>query len=231
MSKKIDIKSTILAVINLAVCLLLIILKTPAKVPIFFDFRENIIAFCSKWILILCVIIPTILCIIINLTKKKDSLNFFLKMLFYTCIYENMLIFICTANTECFALNSLYEIPLSLMLFLPISAYMIIGSIKIKHLKYKAFSPFKNKYTLSTEFIWTQTHFYARNILFLVGFIFFILTIIFAIFRLLIINLICLILAIAIIYFCVIRESKQMHNKHNEMQAKKDKLDAEKAQK
>lgn len=231
MSKKIDIKSTILAIINLVICLLLIIFKTPTKVPIFFDFREKIITLCSKWILIFCVIIPTILSIFINLTKKKDSLNFFLKMLFYTCIYENMLIFICTANTEIFKLDSLAEIPLSLMIFLPISAYMIIGSIKIKHLKYKAFSPFKNKHTLTTEFIWTQTHFYARNILFLVGFIFFILTIIFAIFRLLIINLICLILAIAIIYIFVIRESKQMHDKHKQMQDKKDKLDAEKTQK
>ena len=231
MMKKIDFKTTIIAATNLLVCLLLLIFKTPKKVPLFFSLSEKIAVLGSKWLLLACVIVPTILWIFIQLTQKKEALNFFLKMMFYTCIFENMLIMIYVSSVDGFAIGTLSEIPMSLVYFLPLSAYIMLGGLKIKDLPFKAFSPFKNKLTTSAEFVWKQTNFYARNVMFSVGFISVILTLIFAIFRLLIVNIITTVLAIIIIYILVLKSAKQMSSKFNEMQAKKDKLDEEKAQK
>ena len=231
MMKKLDFKTTILSITNLVVSLLLLIFKTPSKVPLFFDFGEKIAVLGSKWFLLACIIIPTILWVFIQLTQKKEQLNFFLKMMFYTCIFENMLILIYVSSVESFTVGTLSEIPMSLVYFLPFSAYIMLGGLKIKHLPFKAFSPFKNKLTTSAEFVWKQTHFYARNVMFSVGFISVILTLIFAIFRLLIVNIITTILAIIIIYILVLRAAKQMNNKVNEMQSKKDKLEEEKSKK
>ncbi len=231
MMKKLDFKTTVLSVTNFLVCMLLLVFKTPTKVPLFFDLNEKIAVLGSKWFLLSCVIIPTILGVVIQLTQKKEQLNFFLKMLFYTCIFENMLIFIYVSSTKSFATHTLSEIPMSLVYFLPFSAYIMLGGLKLKHLPFKAFSPFKNKYSTSSEFVWKQTHFYARNVLFSVGFISVILTMIFAIFRLLIVNFIVLILGIILIYILVNRQSKLMGSRQNEMQSKKDKLDESKSHK
>ncbi len=231
MMKKIDFKTTIIAITNLLVCVLLLIFKTPNEVPLFFSFNEKIAVLGSKWFLLACSIVPTILWLFIQLTKNKEHLNFFLKMMFYTCIFENMLIMIYVASVKSFEVGAISEIPMSLVYFLPFSAYIMLGGLKIKYLPFKAFSPFKNKLTTSAEFVWKQTHFYARNVMFSVGFISVILTLIFAIFRLLIVNIITTILGILIIYILVLRTAKQMNDKHSEMQAKKDKLEEEKTQK
>ena len=229
--KKLDFKTTILMITNLLTSLLLLIFKTPKNIPLFFDISEKIAVLGSKWFLLACTIIPTILWLVIQLTQKKEHLNFFLKMMFYTCIFENMLIFIYVSSTKSFEVGTLSEIPMSLVYFLPFSAYIMLGGLKIKYLPFKAFSPFKNKFTTSAEFVWKQSHFYARNVMFSAGFISVILTLIFAIFRLLIVNIIAIILAIIIIYILVLKAAKQMSDKRGEMQTKKDKLDAGKAKK
>ncbi len=231
MMKKLDFKTTIIAATNLITSLLLLIFKTPKKVPLFFSITEKIAVLGSKWFLLACSIVPTILWLVIQLTRKKEALNFFLKMMFYTCIFENMLIMIYVSSVEGFSVGTLSEIPMSLVYFLPFSAYIMLGGLKIKYLPFKAFSPFKNKLTTSAEFVWKQTHFYARNVMFSVGFISVILTLIFAIFRLLIVNIITTVLGIIIIYILVLRAAKQMSDKHGEMQSKKDKLDEAKAKK
>jgi hypothetical protein len=135
------------------------------------------------------------------------------------------------SSVDSFAVGSLSEIPMSLVYFLPLSAYIMLGGLKIKHLPFKSFSPFKNKHTCVAEFVWKQIHFYARNVMFSVGFIAVILTLIFAIFRLLIINFVTIVLGIIIIYILVNRQSKMMSKKQIEMQTKKAKLDEEKSQK
>lgn len=231
MMKKLDFKTTIIAATNLLTSLLLLIFKAPKKVPLFFSITEKIAVLGSKWFLLSCVIVPTILWLVIQLTQKKEQLNFFLKMMFYTCIFENMLIMIYVASVESFAVGTFSEIPMSLVFFLPFSAYIMLGGLKIKYLPFKAFSPFKNNLTTSAEFVWKQTHFYARNVMFSVGFISVILTLIFAIFRLLIVNIITTVLSIIIIYVLVLRAAKQMSDKRGEMQSKKDKLDEAKAKK
>ena len=142
-----------------------------------------------------------------------------------------MLIMIYVSSVKGFSVDTLSEIPMSLVYFLPLSAYIMLGGLKIKYLPFKAFSPFKNKLTTSAEFVWKQTHFYARNVMFSVGFISVILTLIFAIFRLLIVNIITTVLSIIIIYVLVLKAAKQMFDKYNEMQTKKDKLDEAKAKK
>ena len=231
MDKKIDLKTLILTIFNLIICLILIIFKSPEKVPLFFDIHEKIAILGSKWFLILCAIIPTILGIIIAMTTKKTNLNFFFKMLFYICIYENMLILIYVSATEEFIVGTKSEIPMSLVYFLPFAACMMIGALKIKNLPFKAFSPFKNKFSIKSEFIWKQTHIFAKNFMFAVGFVMVIATMILAIFRLLIFNLVLIILSIIIIYIVVIREAKLMNKKRSEMQAKKDRLETEKQSK
>ena len=107
--KKLDFKTTILMITNLLTSLLLLIFKTPKNIPLFFDLSEKIAVLGSKWFLLACTIIPTILWLVIQLTQKKEQLNFFLKMMFYTCIFENMLIFIYVSSTKSlqFILNML----------------------------------------------------------------------------------------------------------------------------
>ena len=224
MSKKIDLKTIIVAILNIVICLCLTIFASPKKVPLFFDLNEKIAVLCSKWFLIVCAIIPTILALFICITQKKQSLNFFLKMLFYVCIYENFLIMTYVSQTDVFEIGKITEIPMSLVYFLPLTACMTIGAVKIKFLPYKAFSPFKNKYSTASEFVWKQTHIYARNVLFAAGFISTVATLILSIFHLSIINFFVIIVAIAITYILVIRESKLMSDKHNDMQKRKDKV-------
>ena len=228
MDKKIDLKSIILASFNAIICLILIIFKSPNKIPLFFNINEEIAVLGSKWFLLVCLIIPTILCIFINMTLKKNNLNFFLKMLFYVCIYENMLILIYVSATKEFVVGTASEIPMSLIYFLPLSACMMLGGLKLKNLPYKSFSPFKNKLSTKSDVIWKQTHILASKLMFAIGFVMVVATMLFAIFKLFIINLITIILAIIAIYIFVLRESWLMNKKIAEMQAKKDKLESEK---
>ena len=139
MMKKIDFKTTLIMSLNILICIPFIIFKSPKIIPLFFDLNEKIAILGSKWFLLACIIIPTILWLIIQVTQKKEHLNFFLKMLFYTCIFENMLIMIYVSSVENFALGTLSEIPMSLVYFLPLSAYIMLGGIKIKYLQFKAF--------------------------------------------------------------------------------------------
>lgn len=224
MNKKTDLKLIIFAIINLTLCLSLIIFASPNQVPLFFNFKENISVLCSKWFFLTCAVVPTILCILIITIKNKPNLTFFFKMLFYICLFENMLIMIVISLTDSFILNTTTEIPMSIVYFLPLSACMTIGSIKIKHLPFKSFSPFKNKYSVSSEFIWKQTHIFAKDILFKFGVLSVFATLIFSIFRLLIVNLFFIAIVILIIYILVIRESKLMYKKHSDMKQKKDNL-------
>ncbi|MBR7172624.1 MAG: SdpI family protein [Clostridia bacterium] len=228
MDKKLDLKSLILTIFNVIICLILIIFKSPEKVPLFFDFSEKIAVLGSKWFLLTCAIIPTILGIFISLTLKKPNLNFFLKMLFYICIYENMLILIYVSTTDVFMIGAKSEIPMSLVYFLPLSACMMLGGLKLKNLPYKSFSPFKNKLSTKSDVIWKQTHILASKLMFAIGFVMVVATMLFAILKLFIINLITIILAIIAIYIFVLRDSWLMNKKIAEMQAKKDKLDSEK---
>lgn len=228
MDKKLDLKSLILTIFNVIICLILIIFKSPEKVPLFFDFSEKIAVLDSKWFLLTCAIVPTILGIFISLTLKKSNLNFFLKMLFYICIYENMLILIYVSTTDVFMIGAKSEIPMSLVYFLPLSACMMLGGLKLKNLPYKSFSPFKNKLSTKSDVIWKQTHILASKLMFAIGFVMVVATMLFAILKLFIINLITIILAIIAIYIFVLRDSWLMNKKIAEMQAKKDKLDSEK---
>lgn len=224
MKNKFNVKLFILTIINIAICLSLIIFKSPNKVPFLFNLKEEIILLLPKWILLVCVISPTLIFVLICIINKNKSLNFFLKMLFITALYENMLIMVYIAGTDTFSLNQISEIPISLFYIMPIPFFMMIGSIKLKYAPYKSFSPFKNKYSLEDEFVWKQSHIHSNKIMFPISFSLIILTIIFSFLRLLIVNIILILLSITIIYIFVIKETKQMSQKHAEMQAKKDRL-------
>ena len=223
MNKKLDYKILITAILNLAICLSLIIFAIPKNVPLFFGFNEKIVLLGSKWFLILCVIIPTILATIIMLSKKQ-TLKFWIKFIYFICLYENMLIMICTSLSTEFELGLKTEIPLSLIYLLPLSAFIIAMSQKLKNAPYKSFSPFKNKYSTTSEFIWKQTHMTAKNICFAIGFFAIIETLIFSIFRLFLINFIVIVIEFIIGYLIILRESILMSKKHNAMQTKKDNL-------
>lgn len=224
MKKNTNLKLIILTILNLAVCLCLVILKSPNQVPLLFNLKEEIIVLMPKWILLACAIIPALIFIFICTIKKYEQLNFFLKMIFVTTLYENMLIMINIAGTKSFELEQISEIPISLFYIVPIPFFMLIGALKLKFVPYKSFSPFKNKYSLESEFVWKQSHIHAYKVMFSVGFILTILTMVFAILRLFIVNLILLAIAIIIIYILVMKNTIQISKKHAEMQAKKDKL-------
>lgn len=229
MDKKFDLKTTILAIFNFLVCGIILLFKSPAEVPLFFSFNEKIAVLGSKWFLLASIIIPSIIAVFVNLTIKKDHLNFFLKMLFFVCLYENMLIMIYISATDSFAKGAVSEIPLSLIYFLPLSGIVMISAQKLKTMPYKSISPFRNKYSIQAEFIWKQAHIFAKDIVFAAGFFMVIATMIFAIFRLLWINLIVVIIGILIPIILTYRESKLMSQKRSDMQQKQDNLNKKKS--
>lgn len=228
MKNKINIKLLFLAICNTLVCSMLIIFKTPSLVPTLFSLNQNVICLSTKWLLFLCVIIPTIFYILSEVLKKHPRLNFLFKMLFVLGIYENMLIFICTSLTPAFYIGDKSPIPLSLVWFLPLAVIFSILGIKIKTIPYKSRLGVNVKYTTATEFLWKQAHIFARDIMCATGFVLCILSIVFSFFNLLLIELIIFLCLIILDYILVVWYAKAPYKKYIKMKGKKDVIDKSK---
>ena len=217
----------IIAVLNLLVCSFLTLTCVPGQIPIELDIYENIATLGSKWWLSLNIVLPLILSILTLIFHKKEYVVFFLKALFVWTIYENMLSFSYFALTQEFTIGAAYELPLAATTFIPISVFLAVSAIKIKNIPYKSkFMGIRTKYTKSDEFIWKQTHYFARDVFFATGVILFFLNIPFLFVKLLYVPIILFIVAVITAMIIVNHQSKLMYKKLVAMQARKDKMNS-----
>lgn len=211
----------VLGIINLIVGTLLTVFVVPNQIPVLFDINEKIVALSSKWLLLFMCITPFILSLVACIISKKYR-TFILRALVALFTYENMLIFIYFCLEKNLNIGSPCTISMSLFIFLPLALVMMIAGSKIKFEPYKSKFGLKMKYTLETEFLWKQTHYYARDVLFFVGFALFIISIVFAFFRVSYIEIPIFVIAII---FCILRirwYAKSMHSKYIEMKTRQE---------
>ncbi len=215
---------SILGVINLAVFLSLLITIIPNQVPITFGLHEEIIALTSKWILIIPVILPLGLAISICLINKDKKASFFLKILFVLSLYENTICLTYLCLAESLEIGAICEVPISLSIFLPIAIIFLILSIKLKNVPYLSRPALNFKCTKETEFIWKQTHFFARDAYFLMSFCLIIVSVVFSFFRLAIIELGIFVSALIICTIVVYLHSRSLYKTYKQMKDRQDAL-------
>ncbi len=217
-----------LGIINFAVYLSLLITMIPNQIPILFNFNEEVSLLTTKWVLILSVIIPLLLAIAICLTNKMPKLSFFLKILFVFCLYENCLSRTHLCLTDIIVVGMPCELPISLITFLPLAFIMMVLSIKLKNVPYLSRPAINFKCTRETEFIWKQTHFFARDVYFFTSFLLIIVSIVFSFFKLSIYELGIFVFALIISTIIVYIHSKSIYKTYKEMKDRQDKLNLRK---
>lgn len=220
-----------LGIINFAVFLSLLITTIPSQIPIMLGINEEIIALSSKWILLILVLLPLGLAISICALSKFSKASFILKILFVLVLYENAIIlpYFCLSNA--FAIGQISEIPISLSIFLPLALIMLILSLKLKTLPYLSRPAISFKCTRETEFIWKQTHFFARDVYFVLSFILVIISVIFSFFRLALIELAIFVAGIIISTLVVYFYSKSIYKTYKSMKNRQDALNLRKEKK
>lgn len=221
--KKNKIISIILASINLAVCLSLLIFLTPNQVPLLAGLHDKIILIGSKWWLIIGIIIPIILLIPVVLTKNKYFQLLFTELIIFV-VYNNMLGFSYFCTEKEFAIGLVSKIPLSISIFLPLALWIFVYGVSIKNIPYKNRFGILTKNTQTTEFIWKQTHFLASYHFMLWGVILFIISIVFTFLRFPLIELVVFIISLTIPRIYVEIQAKKMSAKYYDMKAKQDSI-------
>ena len=221
---KTKITFTFLGLANFIATLLLTIFLLPDKIPVELDIYEKITNFSSKWIMLSACIIPTIFVILILTLKNKKAI-FALKMFFVFALFENVLYFSYFSISSNLIIGLICDIPISISLFMPISIMIVVLSIKLKNAPYLSKPAINFKVTRETEFIWKQTHFFARDAYLLMGIIMFFISIIFAFVRFCLIELALFVLLILIFTIVVYCHSKSIYDKYVEMKIKKEKME------
>jgi len=218
----------IIGILNLALCFCLTYFCVADKIPVFVDLNEKIVTLCSKWLLIINVVLPLLLSIAIITLKNRPNLTFILKSIFALMIYENMLAFCYFSIETTFIVGSISEIPLAVSLFMPLSAGIILYSIKLKHMPYKCRLGIYTKKTIKTEFIWKQTQFSASELFFGAGVLSFIISIVFIFVRLPWIMLIIITLLLIAATLLTLRQTNIMYKKLLTMEKNKERVDKKK---
>ncbi len=219
MNKK-QILSLILGLTNLVVGTLLTIFVVPNQIPILFDFNEKIVYLTTKWILLILCIVPMILSIIVCSSKKHRT--FILRAIISLLTYENMLVFIYLCLEKNLNVGDPCSISMSLFFFFPLAVIMLISGTKVKNEPYKSKFGIRMKYSLETDFLWKQTQYYARDVLFFVGFALTIISIIFSFFKISYIEIPIFTLAIAFCIFRIRWYAKSMYKKYIEMKERQE---------
>lgn len=224
MNKKNTIIIICLAVINFVACTLLTIFAMPNQIPISYDIYEKITILSTKWIMLLSAIIPTIIIILSFLVTNKKAC-YFLKMLFILGLYENTLFFTYFCLSNNLSIGSLCEIPMAAVIFMPIAVMITILSIKLKNVPYLSKPAINFKIVRETEFIWTQTHFFARDLYFGMGILLFLISIVFVFVRFALALLAIYFIVIIIFTIILYNYTATIYDKYNEMKERKEKLD------
>ena len=224
MTKKNIILISLLAVINFITCLLLTIFVLPNQIPVSYDIFEKVTVLSTKWIMLLSAIIPSILIILSFLLSNKKSC-YFLRILFFLGIYENTLFFTYFSLSKKLIIGELCEVPFAVMIFMPIAVIITLLAIKLKNAPYLSRPAINFKITRETEFIWTQTHFFASDLYFGMGILLFLISIIFVFVRFSFILLAIFIIVFLVFTIILYNYCDSIYDKYNEMKERKEKLD------
>ena len=224
MKNKISIIFLIISILTLIVGTLLTIFSMPNKVPILFDINENIELLSSKWITIIAYLVPICLTFAFFISKK-ENIKFLIKVLFITSIFEIIIFAIYYSFGSNFEIGQKSEIYQSISIFMPLSAIIIVYSIKIKNIPYLTRPSLYFKKVRETDFIWIQTHFYASNVYSLMGVLLFLTSIIFTFTGGTIAEVFIFAFAILLCTFLNLRYASLMYKKYIDMKKKRDNLD------
>ena len=166
---------------------------------------------------------------IILLKTKNNYLRLIITELIIFVAYINMIAYSFFIEASEFTLGMRSEAPLSIVLFVPISlSCFVYGSI-IKNIPYKSKLGIRSKRTLTTEFIWTQSHISASYYYRLTGLILFLIAIVFTFLHLPLIELIVFIIMLLIPRIIIEINANRMAKKYKDMQAKHEHLQKKKA--
>ena len=230
MKKSHKILITILGILNLIITSLLLIFVIPSKVPVLFDRHEQVSLMATKWIFTVLCILPLIFSTF-SICLKNKKVSFLFLILFVLSIFENFLNFSYFSVEKSISIGDLSAIPISISIFMPMSVIISVLAIKLKNAPYLSKPALHFKPTKATEFIWKQTHFYARDLYFFMGIIMFFVSIVFAIFRFPLIELLIFVILIFAFTLKIYLYSKSIYKKYIEMKSKKEKMDKEKSTK
>lgn len=220
--------SIILAASNFVICMLLLIFLTPATVPLISGIHDEVIVIGSKWWMLFGAILPLIFMTLYLLTKHKEA-KFIAMSLIIFIFYNNLLAFSYFIAGKNLSIGSTSEVPLSTAIFLPISLWIFVYGVNIKNLEYKNKFGICSKNTITTEFIWKQTHISASYYFRLSALILFIVSIVFCFVHHPLIELAIFILTILITRIILEINAIKMTKKYKDMKQKQDKLTKNKA--
>ena len=217
----------ILSILNLAICALLTLTIVPGQIPLHYNFHEQIDSLGSKWWLTANITLPLILAVLTIIFHKKEYLTFFLKSIFVFMLYNNLLTYSYLILATDLSIGALCEIPVAISIFMPLAVFIAVMAIKLKNIPYNTkFMGIRTKYTKANEFIWKQTHFFARDVFFAIGVALFFVLIPFTFIRLSYIPLALFLAAITTGIIIVNNQSKKMYQKYVDMKARQDKVNA-----
>ena len=213
----------IVASVNFALCLSLLIFFTPSQIPIFSGIHDEVLVLGSKWWLILGITLPMLFMTLSLIFKSKYIKLIFNELIIFIC-YDNMLAYSYFINATKISKGSISEIPLSISLFLPIALSIFIYGSSIKNIEYKNKFGIFSKRTTTTEFIWKQSHITASYHYRLAGFLLFVTSLIFVFLHSALIELLIFVIVIAYPRIYVEISANKMTKKYNDMKRKHDHL-------
>jgi hypothetical protein len=146
------------------------------------------------------------------------------KALFYLALYENMLLFIYFSLSKNIQVQEFIEIPLSTFIFIPLSFFIMLYGLKIKNVPYKSAYGIRFKSTQETQFIWTQSHIFARDAIFGLGFVLFICSVVLSFFHYWYITFAIFIIATILTYVIIWNYSRSIQKKYLEMKSRQEQL-------
>ena len=221
---------TTFAIFTIICCLALLIFCVPNQIPTLLNFNETIAALGSKWLMLIGLSALLVIFVIAILIKNKNLQTFF-KSLFFVISFQNIIILAYYSLEKQFEIGLIYKIPTSITIFMPIAFLIIVWANLLKNIPYKSKIGINNKYSLETEFLWTQIHFIAKDKCFAAGCVLTLISLIFSLIRQPIILALLFLLILISTYVLINKEAKEIHKKYLEMKQRKDKLDEKKKQK
>lgn len=210
--------------------LLLLIFCIPNFVPMHIGFGETIDALGSKWLLLISIAAMLAFAILSVSLKNKGAKIFFcaIAMIFVFC---NLLALTYYSLETEFVIGMTFKIPLSILVFMPLSFLIIVWANILKHLPYKSKLGLKIKHDKETEFLWTQIHYAAKDNFFAAGIILLFISLVFAFFKIIWLELIIFVLAIILAHIKTCADAKSMWQKYSQMQERKENLEKIKVEK
>ncbi len=199
------------------------IFAVPSTIPLLFDINENIAVTGSKAWLSIIIALPLIISLLSLFSKSKHS-YFLCKIICILAIYVNVLVFIYLLTEITFEVGMVCSIPITCLIFLPLSLLVLAWGFALKTVPFNSYFGLKFRLARTTEFIWTQTHYFASKLISIAGLLLAVISIIFSMFHyayiVLIIFGIILLIAILIIYI----NTYKMNKKYNEMKTRQENL-------